>query len=89
MKSKINLKLYDSHPLSTMFIKCHFSQPMSQPSQRHQGSSPITQVALHPRGDLILSCAADRQLRLWEPWDERWVEVLWLKKRGFSMKNRR
>lgn len=33
---------------------------------RAHGSSPITQVALHPRGDLILSCAADRQLRLWD-----------------------
>eukprot|EP00435_Cladocopium_sp_Y103_P061166 s1818_g22.t2 len=33
---------------------------------RAHGSSPVTQVALHPRGDLILSCAADRQLRLWD-----------------------
>jgi len=33
---------------------------------RAHGSSPITQLALHPRGDLILSCATDRQLRLWD-----------------------
>lgn len=33
---------------------------------RAHGGSPITQVAVHPFRDLLLSAAADRQLRLWD-----------------------
>eukprot|EP00438_Fugacium_kawagutii_P022295 Skav233975 [mRNA] locus=scaffold1008:668031:668246:+ [translate_table: standard] len=39
--------------------------------RRGQGTSPITQVAVHPRGDLVVSAGADRQLRLWVPWPQR------------------
>ncbi|CAE7569874.1 poc1b [Symbiodinium sp. CCMP2592] len=33
---------------------------------RAHGGSPITQVAVHPRSDLILSSSSDRQLRVWD-----------------------
>ncbi|CAE7266296.1 Poc1a, partial [Symbiodinium pilosum] len=33
---------------------------------RAHGGSPITQVAVHPRSDLILSSSTDRQLRVWD-----------------------
>ena len=33
---------------------------------RAHGGSPITQVAVHPHSDLILSSSSDRQLRVWD-----------------------
>ncbi|CAJ1407666.1 unnamed protein product [Effrenium voratum] len=33
---------------------------------RAHGTSPIMQLAVHPKEELLLSCAADRQLRVWD-----------------------